>query len=30
MISAYEAKKNVKSVRDKICDKLKNNKDLFE
>ena len=30
MISAYEAKKNVKSVRDKICDKLKNNKELFD
>ena len=30
MISAYEAKKNVKSVRDKIYDKLKNNKELVD
>ena len=30
MISAYKAKKNVKSVRDKIYNKLKNNKELFD
>ena len=30
MISAYEAKKNVKNARDKIYNKLKNNKELFD